>query len=136
MTKTYTCQCCGKTYTKNLDPDVYLERNCFDCSFWLERVRWGEENDRTQVIVNGHHYMIGIDDSNDLAPKGFGGRQFVIQFFDGRLISTNNLWSQGTIPNEFREMLPDNAVFLSTEDQPSTASSYSGNIFNKGGKHV
>ena len=116
MAKTYTCRCCGKTYIKNFDPEVYLEGNCFECSFWLERVRWGEENDRTQVIVNGHHYTIGIDDSNDFGPKGFGGRQFVVQFFDGRLISTNNLWSQGTIPNQFREILPDNAVFLPSKE--------------------
>jgi len=116
MAKTYTCRCCGKTYIKNFDPEVYPEGNCFECSFWLERVRWGEENDQTQVIVNGHHYTIGIDDSNDFGPKGFGGRQFVVQFFDGRLISTNNLWTQGTIPNQFREMLPDNAVFLPSKE--------------------
>lgn len=136
MAKTFTCQCCGKTYTKSLDPEVYLGANCFDCSFWLERAQWMKEMEYRQVMVNGHHYMIGIDDSNDFSPKGFGGRQFIIQFFDGRIIKTNNLWSQGTIPDRFRKMLPDNAVFLPIERQPSTASSYSGNIFNEGGKHV
>ena len=133
MAKTHTCQCCGKTYTKNLDPEVYLGANCFDCSFWLEKAQWMKEKEYRQVMVNGHHYMIGIDDSNDFAPKGFGGRQFVIQFFDGRLISTNNLWSQGTIPDRFREILPDNAVFLPSKEQPTTPISYSNNFFDEGG---
>jgi len=118
MPKTYTCRYCGKIYIKNLHRDVYLEGNCFDCSFWLEKVRWVQENDLTQVIINRHHYMIGVGNSNDFGPKGFGGRQFVIQFFDGRIISTNNLWSQGTIPDRFREMLPDNAIFLPITAQP------------------
>nr|WP_319393438.1 hypothetical protein [uncultured Desulfobacter sp.] len=134
MVKTYACQCCGKTYIKNLNPDVYLERNCFECSFWLLKTEYYEDLTDRRVVVDGNHYMISA--VTDTYPKGFGGRQFIIQFFDGRIIKTNNLWSQGSIPDRFREMLPDNAVFLSTEDQPSTTSSYSGNIFNEGGKHV
>ena len=118
MPKTHTCRCCGKTYTKNLAPEVYLGANCFDCSFWLEKVRWVEEKDLTQVIVDRYHHMIGVGDSNDFSPKGFGGRQFIIQFFDGRIIKTNNLWSQGSIPARFREMLPDNAIFLPITAQP------------------
>jgi hypothetical protein len=134
MAKTFICQCCGKTYIKNLDRDVYLGANCFDCSFWLRKTDYPEDISDKRVVVDGNHYMISA--VTDTYPQGFGGKLFIIQFFDGRIIKTNNLWSQGTIPDRFREMLPDNAVFLSTEDQPSTASSYSGNIFNEGGKHV
>ncbi|WP_020586105.1 hypothetical protein [Desulfobacter curvatus] len=134
MVKTYTCQSCGKTYIKNLDPDVYLEGNCFDCSFWLLKTEYHEDLAERRVVVDGNHYM--ISEVKNTYPQGFGGRQFIIQFFDGRIIKTNNLWSQGMIPDRFREMLPDNAVFLPIERQPNTASTYSGNIFNEGGKHV
>ena len=134
MAKTYTCRCCGKTYIKNLDPDVYLKGNCFDCSFWLFKTEFHEDLANRRVVVDGNHYMISA--VADTYPLGFGGELFIIKFFDGRIIKTNNLWSQGSIPDRFREMLPDNAVFLPIERQPSTASSYSGNIFNGGGEHV
>jgi len=46
---------------------------------------------------------------------GCAGRRFWIRFFDGRTITTNNLWCQGEIPEEFREELPDNAEFYTPE---------------------
>jgi hypothetical protein len=42
---------------------------------------------------------------------GFGGARFKIRFHDGRRVETRNLWSYGEIPGEYREALPDNAVF-------------------------
>ena len=110
MAKTYTCQCCGKTYSKNLDPEVYLDGNCFDCSFWLRKIDFPEELANRRVVVGGEHFM--ISEATTPCFQGFGGRQFIIQFFDGRIISTNNLWNQGAIPDRFREMLPDNAILL------------------------
>ena len=44
-----------------------------------------------------------------------GGQDFYIQFDDGDLIHTRNLWLNGDIPAEFRDQLPDNAKFLSAE---------------------
>lgn len=117
MTKTDTCRCCGKTYIKNLDRDVYLEGNCFDCSFWLFKTEFHEDLAERRVIIDGNHYM--ISEVVDTYPQGFGGKWFIIQFFDGRLISTNNLWGQGTIPDRFRKMLPDNAIFLPITAEPT-----------------
>ncbi|CAO0836086.1 putative protein OS=Streptomyces microflavus OX=1919 GN=Smic_80960 PE=4 SV=1 [Streptomyces microflavus] len=42
---------------------------------------------------------------------GFGGRRFDIEFFDGRRVTTHDLWSQGTIPPKHRERYQDNARF-------------------------
>jgi len=110
MAKTYTCQCCGKTYIKRLNPEAYLEGKCFDCSFWLRKTDYTEDLADRRVVVDGEHYMISVETGPGF--RGFGGKQFIIQFFDGRIITTNDLWHQGTIPDRFREMLPDNAVFL------------------------
>jgi hypothetical protein len=64
--------------------------------------------DDSSVIVNGNHYRIGKSTSF----KGYGGHKFTIKFFDGRVVETNNLWSQGTIDSEWRDRLPDNAEFV------------------------
>lgn len=69
--------------------------------------------DGRSVIVNGEHYRIA-DEPHTGAPdncRGFGGRQFTIAFFDGRTVTTRNLWQQGIVPPAWRESLPDNARF-------------------------
>ncbi|MBU1387812.1 MAG: hypothetical protein KKE62_06345 [Proteobacteria bacterium] len=108
--KTNICEFCGKSYSKTCSDEAYIENNCFDCSFWMEKIEMSAEDENRRVIVNGQHYRIGNDDAGIY--RGFGGRKFNILFHDGRVIETNNLWHQGTIPNRFREMLPDNAIFL------------------------
>ncbi|GHC38526.1 hypothetical protein GCM10010348_77350 [Streptomyces anthocyanicus] len=69
-----------------------------------------------RVVVDGEHYMLG-DDSPTFpkAYKGFGGRRFTIKFFDGRTITTGDLWYQGVIPSKWRERYPDNARFVRPE---------------------
>jgi hypothetical protein len=120
MAKTYTCPSCGKSYTRLHTPDSYIGNNCFDCSFWLGKTDYPDYMANHQVIINGEHFMLGETDS---FVRGFGGREFIIQFFDGRIIETNNLWYQGEIPEQFRSMLPDNAVFIPVKTK-------------KGGAHV
>lgn len=111
MPKTYTCKCCGKTYKKRHSPEAYLGNNCFDCSFWLCKTDYPDYVANRRAIINGDHYMAYAE--TDGIFRGSGGRRFIIQFFDGRIIETNNLWHQGTIPDRFRELLQDNAVFVS-----------------------
>jgi len=125
MAKTYTCPSCGKSYTRRHTPDSYIGNNCFDCSFWLGKTDYPDYMKNHQVIINGEHYMAYAE--TDGLVRGFGGRRFRIQFFDGRIIDTNNLWGQGPIPERFRSMLPDNADFLLVETK---------NNSEKGGAHV
>jgi len=110
MDRIYTCPSCGKCYTRRHTPESYIGNNCFECSFWLGKTDYPDYMKNHQVIIDGQHYMAYAE--TDSFIKGFGGRRFKIQFFDGRIIETNNLWFQGEIPDQFRSMLPENAVFL------------------------
>jgi len=124
MPKIYICPSCGTSYIRRHTPESYIGNNCFDCSFWLEKTDYPDDMKTHQVIIDGQHYLFHDTDS---FIKGFGGRRFKIQFFDGRIIETNNLWFQGEIPDQFRSMLPDNADFLLVETK---------NNSEKGGAHV
>lgn len=72
-------------------------------------------NHPNNVRVRGEHYTICIEDIGH-AKRGFNGDRFNIKFSDGRLATTTNLWSQGTIPERFRERLPDNAKFIGKDE--------------------
>ncbi|MCL2255977.1 MAG: hypothetical protein FWC11_03865, partial [Firmicutes bacterium] len=61
--------------------------------------------------INSCHYFIQPDDPT-AAFQGYGGQLHKIKFFDGRIIETKNLWSQGQIPTEYRDVLPNNAEFI------------------------
>lgn len=69
---------------------------------------WEETLDDTAVIVNGRCYHIGAEDSKS-SFRGFGGAPWIIEFFDGRVVHTTNLWCNGTIPSELG--VQDNAKF-------------------------
>ena len=44
--------------------------------------------------------------------SGCAGRRFWIRFKDGRVLTTNNLWCGGKVPDEFRKDFPDTAEFF------------------------
>lgn len=67
--------------------------------------------DENVVIVKGKHFRMGQSDGPF---KGFGGALFSIKFHDGREVDCRNLWMQGDIPEEWRDRLPDNAVFTNS----------------------
>ena len=112
----YTCRICGNT--DNLDrwnkdgisKIMEKEKVCCSCGFWLEKIALTDEN---TVVVNGTRYTIGKEDPY-LLFRGFGGREFNIEFFDGRKVVSHNLWCQGNIPERFRSYpeLQDNARFV------------------------
>jgi hypothetical protein len=109
----YTCIECGGPGNahERLDGAVLLaEKLCSDCHFWIKKIKDTAPN---RVIAKGHHYRIGRPGE---AFPGFAGRKFVINFNDGRQITTTNLWHQGEVPARFRDRLPDNAVFVSDPD--------------------
>ncbi len=121
MDSIYTCPSCGKCYTRRHTPESYIGNNCFECSFWLGKTDYPDYIKEHQVIINGEHFMLGETEGPF---RGFGGRRFKIQFFDGRIIETTNLWGQGPIPELFRHMLPDNAVFLPVDEKSAFGGAY------------
>ncbi|OHV29789.1 hypothetical protein BBK14_34100, partial [Parafrankia soli] len=81
--------------------------------FWQEKVAWRENGDRTekgeQVIrAGGRHYVVGPEDASE-GLRGFDGRPFTFCLNGEGLVRSSNLWSQGLIPNEYADRLPDNA---------------------------
>ena len=88
---------------------------CFSCEKWLEKIVAGNKN---RIIINHGHYLVG--------PKGgFSGREFSIAFFDTSRspLVTDRLWSQGTVPAQFWDRLPDNAGWV-TEKVKAPSSSF------------
>jgi hypothetical protein len=81
--------------------------------FWNEKVKIAD--DPSVARIGGEHYIIG--DENDPSHfRGFDGDLFKIRFFRGpnagKTITTTNLWHQGKIPDNFRDVLFDNAEFV------------------------
>lgn len=104
------CVICGKQIEKS----KYMNKNlcsseCFHIDFWNEQVE--NKNDSRIVRINGEQFHIGNENSNTPF-RGFSGAKHKIKFFDGREITTTNLWFNGKIPKEYKELLPDNAKFI------------------------
>lgn len=104
----FICSLCGKLfeensakgYTENVMRDKLY---CFICAHW-EIIASYYDN---PLIIDGVRYSLGPGSSG-----GMAGRKFEIEFFDGRKVTTNDLWCQGEIPESFRSRIPDTARFL------------------------
>lgn len=80
--------------------------------YWEKRIEADEQFPHQAVVVDNIHYVVGSEAQPVGASRGHGGRKFRIRFFDGRLVTTTNLWHQGPIPPVFRDRLPNNAEFI------------------------
>lgn len=116
-------RCGGKNDTQyNAAPN---KEWCTQCNFWGEIARLVKEDEASRKLsgassqyprVEGRCYTIGIHDPDTYPgePKGFGGRAFRIRFDDmsDNLVTTSNLWYRGEVPEDWKELLYDNAVFV------------------------
>jgi hypothetical protein len=105
------CKVCGKEITQSYVADEILCNNqeCFNTNFWNQKVEM--KNDPRVVRAKSEHYFIDKEEDDDYF-RGFNGAKFIVKFFDGREITTTNLRCNGTIPTEYRELLPDNAEII------------------------
>jgi len=108
------CKYCGSEIERHYN--VMAEGECFECWHW--RINYeADQQGRNFAIIDGHHYVIEPDKPNCNHQScfcGFGGHRFAIEFLDGRIIETRNLWYQGEISPYWRQFMPDNARFLPT----------------------
>lgn len=116
-----TCVECGDVlydgYYEPTKSDIINRQLCFGCLFWTDLIN--VLDDPSTVRVEGRHYRVERDRPHSPSScLGFGGSRFHIRFHDGRVIVSHNLWTQGVIPDRFRERLPDNAVFVHTTEAP------------------
>lgn len=120
----------GKIITGYLTyPDL-----CTHCDHWQELVEMIDDPQIYSIRIEGRHYQTH---KNSLFRKpgkynGFGGRKFIIHMFptesntDGHTFDTHNLWSQGIIPDHFKDKLPNNASFI---NEVTEAVAYDGEEF-------
>lgn len=107
------CIICDKEIEKSsYSHKIICSRECFHIDFWNDNV--AIKDDLKVVRIKGEQYYIGKEDSRSPF-RGFGGRKNIIKFFDGREVNTTNLWFNGKIPEDYKELLPDNAEFVREE---------------------
>jgi len=115
------CKLCGKIVSTKWQSDTknrLIEKNiCFSCDFWDEL---SKKTDR--IIANHTCYVAKPRSTGDKSCLGFGGAEWKIRMNDGRLIETNNLWHNGSIPSHFWDIMPDNAIILQPITRTSAAS--------------
>lgn len=105
------CKICEKTdYSTNYGPcpeKGRMERDgiCFICACWELRA---ERNNST--VIEGVVYTPGNRTKGEF--RGMAGRRFDIEYFDGRRVTTFELWCGGAIPERLRGRIPDTAKFL------------------------
>lgn len=92
----------------------------FDAYFWSEKVAWLNNGNITEdgqkvVRAEGNHFVIGPENS-DLFFRGFGGSKFKFRFHNGEEITSTNVWFQGGIPYELKDILTDNAKTIKDEE--------------------
>lgn len=112
------CRVCGDVdhtqYGMGIGERMKRESLCFDCENWMGYVR--DKDQPTSVRVKGHHFTINPEEPKG-GLRGHAGRRFVIEFTDGRQVTSTNVWHQGEIPPRFQSELPDNARFVPQEGQ-------------------
>lgn len=107
------CKICGKEIAESrYMTDILCSENCFEKNFWNEIIA---EKDK-YIIINNTCYRDGGKTPGNYF-KGFGGRRFYIRYFDGREITTDNLWCQGDIPEEYQDILKNEAEFYYPEEK-------------------
>ena len=106
------CPTCGEELgtESNISSDersMKAHGECFICSLWRERLPLVGNPD--VAIIDGTLYTIEDEDAKGM--RGFGGAKFVINFKDGRKVTTTNLYCGGHISEYWKPQFPDNADF-------------------------
>lgn len=110
------CGICGKhfdtpVYSQNSDFGDCCSSDCFNIRFWKLIIA---EKDK-YLIVNHQSWCDGGYIPGPKKWKGCAGRIFRYHRFDepdNLVHTTDNMWHQGTVPEQFWDELPDNAEFL------------------------
>lgn len=108
------CEICGKEIEKsNWRNAVLCSDECFTINFFRECL------DASAIIVNGQCYHDGGYGRSHNGFKGFGGSVYKLRSLrTGEEFVTDNLWSNGVIPDIMRIDHPDTHIFVG--DRPPT----------------
>ena len=118
MCNKVTCKECGKVeelkWIEEMNEELIKNQLCFTCNHWYEHYQRSIDPKspmEDSIRIDGNHY-VACDEFSSGGMRGFGGRKFVIEFFNGYVIRSSNLWCQGEITEVWRSRLPDNARFI------------------------
>lgn len=115
----YKCSKCGKdarnTYCEPHRTRMLENRHCFNCDYWFEFEQRLVKDHAKMTIIEGHIYSPGNRTTGSF--RGMAGRRFDIEYIDpstfaGKRITTFDLWSGSTMPDELKVRFPDTARFL------------------------
>lgn len=119
---------CGSTgYASRVEAELRLAQDIWGhIQFWESKIAYRDNGDTTFVSrarrhldkpervirCNAKHYTLGPEphrnERRDML--GHGGARFRFRLLaTGEIIESHNVWFQGQIPDEYRELLPDNA---------------------------
>lgn len=113
MTERICNDCGAENYSVSFTPNcaekkvIDAEGVCFTCAFW--RVAISKKND---TVIEGRIYSVGDPKRPPGPHNGMAGRRFDIEYFDGRRVTTHDLWSGSEVPERYRQQIPDTARFL------------------------
>lgn len=102
----------GASWDKITNERIISAGVCFTCDFW--RGYAAKTGDAKSIRINNEHYWLGKATKPGDA-NGYGGSWFTIKRDTGEEIKTCDLWHQGTIPEHFRQRIPNNAKFVKPE---------------------
>lgn len=120
-----TCPICGRVddieeYINSPIRKIMEEKKCcFHCAFWYN-IHEGDpdtEDPYTPVVVNHSHWSypssepIHFERSHGWSYRPIPTMHYIL-FENGRIAETNQLWHQGTVPEHFYDLIPNNAVFI------------------------
>lgn len=84
-------------------------------SFWI-RLYEENKNNPNWLIIDGESWIANpfVPNTNNKTRRfmGMGGRMLEAISNDGRKIISNDWWHQGKIPEEFKDLIPDNAKWV------------------------
>ena len=111
------CYICGKRIEDDepyysVGPNSYICANneCYNIHWWDKlSARYVTNVYHEYLVVDNKLYSIGADEDE---PRGFGGKHWIIEFFDGVRRETNSLWFLADIPEDKKHIFKENARFL------------------------
>lgn len=110
-----------------MDPEEFMECEirtimeekgwCYDCAFWQDLYN-KKKDDPRWLRIEGESWVAGPVASGfnrSMNFVGCGGRVMTAIKNNGEVITSNNWWHQGDVPECFKELMPDNAKWLNED---------------------
>lgn len=113
----HVCKECEKhengKWLEHVEKELQERQLCSNCNFWFDIFLKVETPE--SVVVDGKAYTIGKENISKHAFRGHSGCLFFIRFTGGRKVISSNLWHRGTVPDIWKDRIPDNAEFVYPE---------------------